>query len=175
MGSRTIARLGAAALLLAATFAVAGEPELKRWRGKSTLELAAASVDGAKVDLRDYRGRVVIVNFWATWCEPCREEMPSLVRLREKFAGKPVTVLAVNYGESREKVVKFLEHETVSLPIVLDAQKDVARDWDVGGLPMTFVVDAKGRVRYSVFGARDWSDARSQRVVERLLAEGPRA
>jgi len=168
-------RLAAAALLAAASLAHAGEAQLKPWRGKSTLELAASSLEGAKVDLRDYRGRVVIVNFWATWCEPCREEMPSLERLRDKLAGRPFAVLAVNYGESREKVAKFLEHEMVSLPVVLDTQKEVARDWDVGGLPMTFVVDARGRVRYSVFGGRDWSDAGVRGLVERLMAEGPHA
>src|SRR5207248_3113921 len=91
----------------------ADEGELKPWRGKPTLELAAPSLDGANVDLRNLRGRVVIVNFWATWCEPCREEMPSLERLRDKLAGKPFAILAVNYGESREKVAKFLEREMV--------------------------------------------------------------
>ena len=171
-----IARLVAAALFAAAaTLALADDAEVKPWRGKSTLELAASSIDGAKVDLRDYRGRVVIVNFWATWCEPCREEMPSLARLRDKLAGKPFAVLAVNYGESREKISQFLQRETVALPIVLDTQKDVAREWNVGGLPMTFVVDAQGRVRYSAFGARDWSDETARKLVERLIAEGPRA
>ena len=170
-----IARLVAAALLAAATLALADEGELKPWRGKSTLELAARSLEGAKVNLRDYRGRVVIVNFWATWCEPCREEMPSLERLRDKLAGRPFAVLAVNYGESREKVATFLEHEMVSLPVVLDTQKDVARDWNVGGLPMTFVVDAEGRVRYSVFGVRDWSAAGAVSLVERLMTEKPHA
>ena len=170
-----IVRSLAAALLAAATLAAADEGELKPWRGKATLELAAPSLEGARVDLRDLRGRVVIVNFWATWCEPCREEMPSLERLRDKLAGKPFAILAVNYGESREKVAKFLEREMVSLPVVLDTQKDVARAWDVGGLPMTFVVDAKGHVRYSVFGVRDWSDAAAQRLVERLIAEAARA
>jgi thiol-disulfide isomerase/thioredoxin len=169
------ARVVLAAVLATAAVVSAEEAQLKPWRGKATLELAGPNLQGGKVDLRDLRGRVVIVNFWATWCEPCREEMPSLERLRAKLAGKPFEVLAVNYGESREKVAGFLQREFVDLPIVLDTQKDLGRSWDVGGLPMTFVVDARGRVRYSVFGMRDWSDAKVQGLVERLMAEAASA
>ena len=81
----------------------------------------------------------------------------------------------MNYGESREKITKYLERAKVSPPVALDTQKDLAREWNVGGLPMTFVVDAKGRVRYWVFGERDWSEGESLKLVESLLAEAPRA
>jgi thiol-disulfide isomerase/thioredoxin len=137
------------------------------------LELSDAK--GAAHRLSEYKGKVVLVNFWATWCEPCREEMPSLERLRSKLAGKPFEVLAVNYGESREKVASFLEREFVELPIVLDTQKEAGRRWEVGGLPMTFIVDTRGRIRYFTFGMRNWSDASVQGLVERLMAEASNA
>jgi thiol-disulfide isomerase/thioredoxin len=164
-----------ATLLAVSLAALADDGEIKPWRGKATLPLAGPSLEGGNLDLANLHGRVVVVNFWATWCEPCREEMPSLERLRDKLAGRPFEVVAVNYGESREKVAQFLEREFVSLPVLLDTQKDAARAWSVGGLPMTFVVDTRGRIRYSVFGTRNWSDRETTRLVERLIAEEPNA
>ena len=165
---------GLAALALASGAALA-EPDIKPWKGKATLPLARNDMEGKAVDLKHLQGRVLVVNFWATWCGPCRDEMPSLQRLREKLDGRSFDVLAVNYGESREKVSQFLGRENVVLPVLLDPEMETAKAWGVGGLPMTFLVDAKGRVRYSVFGERDWSGGDSLALVEKLLAEAPRA
>jgi peroxiredoxin len=101
--------------------------------------------------------------------------MPSLQRLREKLDGRSFDVLAVNYGESREKISQFLGKENVVLPVLLDPEMETAKAWGVGGLPMTFLIDATGRVRYSVFGERDWSGGDCLALVEKLLAEAPRA
>jgi thiol-disulfide isomerase/thioredoxin len=165
---------GLAALALVAGAALA-EPDIKPWKGKATLPLARNDMEGKAVDLKQLQGRVLVVNFWATWCEPCRDEMPSLQRLREKLDGKSFDVLAVNYGESREKISQFLGKENVVLPVLLDPEMETAKAWGVGGLPMTFLIDAEGRVRYSVFGERDWSGGDSLALVEKLLAEAPRA
>ncbi len=165
----------AAAAFAAAVATVAAEGTLKPWKGKTTPALARADLAGKKVDLRDFRGRVVVVNFWATWCDPCKEEMPSLERLKAKLAGQPFEVLTVNYGEFPEKIAPFLAREKITLPVLLDTQKEAAREWKVGGLPMTFIVDAKGRARYWVFGERDWSGADTVKVIEKLVAEAPRA
>jgi peroxiredoxin len=81
----------------------------------------------------------------------------------------------VNYGESPEKVAGFLGKEKLALPVLMDPEKESAKEWGVGGLPMTFLVDAMGRVRYSVFGECDWSEGPSLALVEKLLAEAPRA
>jgi len=165
----------AALALVAASGAALAEPDIKPWKGKATLPLARNDLEGNAVDLKHLQGRVLVVNFWATWCEPCRDEMPSLQRLREKLDGKSFDVLAVNYGESREKISQFLGREKVALPVLLDPEMETAKAWGVGGLPMTFLIDAKGRVRYSVFGERDWSGGDSLALVEKLLAEAPRA
>jgi cytochrome c biogenesis protein CcmG, thiol:disulfide interchange protein DsbE len=165
----------AALALVAAAGAAFAEPDIKPWKGSATLPLARDDIDGKAVDLKNLRGRVLVINFWATWCEPCREEMPSLQRLREKLDGESFDVLTVNFGESREKVSQFLGREKVALPVLLDPEKETAKAWGVGGLPMSFLVDAKGRVRYSVFGERDWSGGDSLALVEKLLAEAPRA
>jgi len=160
---------------MVATAAAASDTELKPWAGKDTPALALNDLTGRRVDLRDLRGRVVLVNFWATWCEPCRDEMPSIQRLRDKLKGRPFEVLLVNFGEGAAKIGPFLTKLGVSLPVLLDPEKDAAAAWKAGGLPMTFLVDAQGKVRYSALGDADWSAGEFKRVVEKLVAEAPRA
>lgn len=159
----------------ALAFDAAAETQIRRWEGAPRLSLAAPTLDGRKVDLRDLEGRVVLVNFWATWCEPCREEMPAIEKLRARLAGRPFDVLAVNYGESQEKVQEFLKRERVTLPVLLDRDKQAADAWNAKGLPMTFLVDATGRVRYWAFGEMDWSRGQGLELVEQLVGEAPRA
>ena len=127
------------------------------------------------MDLREYRGKVVVLNFWATWCEPCRDEMPSLQRLRARMSGKPLEVITVNYGEFPQRIEPFMKREKLELPVLLDTQKDAAKAWNAGGLPITFVVDTAGKVRYWVFGERDWSEGEPLKLVEGLVEEGARA
>lgn len=170
----TVFARAAAVAVVAWASAAAAESQIKPWTGAVTPKLALADLAGGRVDLGDLRGRVVVVNFWATWCGPCKDELPSLQRLRERFAGKSVEVITVNYGEFPSRVRPFLEKEKVALRVLLDTQKDAARDWGVGGLPMTFIIDAQGRARYSAFGELDWSTGEPLRLVEKLLAETPR-
>jgi len=148
---------------------------LRPWEGRNAPELARTDLAGKPVDLKDLRGRVVLVNFWATWCDPCREEMPSIERLRSKMAGRPFEVVTVNYGEAPERIREFIQRHRITLPVWLDPDKRSAADWSAGGLPMTFLVDAEGRLRYSAFGECDWSAGEPLRVVESLVAEVPRA
>jgi len=168
------ALLAAAGVLL--SVAAFANTELKPWKGGDTPPLAAPTLDGRQVDLRDLKGRVVLVNFWATWCDPCREEMPSFQRLRDKLKGRAFEVITVNYGEGPAKIQPFLDRWRIDLPVLLDRDKEAAAAWHAGGLPMTFIVDAEGRVRYSAFGECDWSTGEPLRAVEALLAEAaPRA
>jgi thiol-disulfide isomerase/thioredoxin len=166
--------LAAAAFAAAASGALA-EAEIKRWSGGPTPQLAATDLTGRSIDLKALRGRVVVLNFWATWCDPCKEEMPTLQRLRDRLSGRPLEVLTVNYGEFRDKIATYVERQGITLPVLLDTQKDAAKGWGVGGLPMTFVIDARGRIRYSVYGELDWSDEKAARLVENLIGEAPGA
>jgi thiol-disulfide isomerase/thioredoxin len=167
-------RAAAAAIVALATTAGA-QTQIKPWKAAATPRLVLTDLEGRRFDLVDLRGRVVIVNFWATWCVPCKDELPSLQRLRDKLAARPVEVLTVNYGEMAERVRPFVEKEGLALRVLLDPQKDAGREWGVGGLPMTFLVDANGRARYSAFGELDWSAGEAFRRVEKLVAEAPRA
>ena len=151
------------------------EPELRPWAQGRTPPLVRPDLAGRRVDLRDLRGRVVLVNFWATWCEPCRAEMPSLERLRTRLRGRPFEILAVNHGESGAKIAEFVQRERLTLPVLLDPDEIASADWKAKGLPMTFLVDARGTVRYWTFGERDWNEGEALRAVEGLVAEAPGA
>ncbi|HRH81607.1 MAG TPA: TlpA disulfide reductase family protein [Thiobacillaceae bacterium] len=120
--------------------------------------LKLPDLDGRVHDLADLRGRVVVVNFWATWCPPCRREMPSLERLRQRLADKGLAVIAVDVGEDADTVFSFTGQlePAPSFPLLLDRDSAAMQRWKVKGLPTTFVVDAQGRVVRRAVGGREF-------------------
>jgi thiol-disulfide isomerase/thioredoxin len=155
-----------------AALAVAVEADPLRfipWREGNTPALALKDLAGRPHALADYRGQVLLINFWATWCEPCRDEMPSLQRLKERLAGFPLTVLTVNFGESSQKVEEFARQLGLDFAVLLDPGQQAARAWRVRLLPTSYLVDAEGRVRYSVVGELDWATDVAVSAVRRLL------
>ena len=137
--------------------------------GQAPAPLVLPDLAGRDVDLSSFKGEVVLVNFWATWCEPCREEMPSLQRLQQKLGGKGFRVLAVNVGEGAARIRQFLERTPVSLSIVRDADSDVMKAWRVRMLPASFLVDRRGKLRYQIVGEADYDDPVQQAPVLELL------
>ena len=119
--------------------------------------LALPDIDGKVVDLASYRGRLVLVNFWATWCPPCRREFPSLSRLQKLFKPSELAVLAVNVGEDAETIFSFAGASEVT--ILLDRDSAAMRRWPVKGLPSTFVVDKRGKLALRAVGGREFDDA----------------
>jgi peroxiredoxin len=118
---------------------------------------------------------VVLVQFWATWCEPCQEELPALARLRARLSARPFEVVTVNLGEGAARVRSFLQEHAIDLPVVLDRDRRAGEAWGVGGLPMAFLVDAEGRIHAWIFGECNWSEGELAAALERLLAEAERA
>jgi thiol-disulfide isomerase/thioredoxin len=121
--------------------------------------------------LDEHRGQVVLVNFWASWCGPCVIEMPSLQRLQETMSGKPFAVLAVNVGEPRVKVWNFAAKLNLQFPLLLDQDGQTASDWQVDVYPSSFLIDTQGRIRYVVYGARNWDDTETIQTIEGLLGD----
>ena len=151
---------------------------LKPWTGGATPPLALRDLDGREHRLADYRGKVVVVNFWATWCEPCREEMPSMQRLRAALADRSFEVLAVNLAESETRIRRFLEETPLGFPILLDRDSRVAKAWRARVLPVSYVIGPEGQIRYSVIGELDWGGENVRRAIAALLvpeATPPRA
>lgn len=120
--------------------------------------LKLKDLDGKTHDLAGLRGKVVLINFWATWCPPCRREMPSMERLKQALAGEPFVVLAVDVGESAETIETFTSQldAAPTFPILLDRQAGVMQAWQVAGLPTTFLVDKRGRVVATAIGGREF-------------------
>ena len=156
------------ALLLALTLPAAAE-ELKPWAGGATPPLELADLRGKKHSLADYRGKVVLVNFWATWCEPCREEMPSMDRLRVSLAERPFAVLAVNLAEPESRITKFLDTVPVGFPILLDRDTKTTRAWQAKVLPATYIVGPDGAIRYRHVGELDWSKPEVRKLILGLM------
>jgi thiol-disulfide isomerase/thioredoxin len=164
----TLSVLAGAAIALAGS-ARAEPSRFIPWKDAVNPPLALTDLGGTTRMLADYRGRVVLVNFWATWCEPCRDELASISRLQERLAGKPFVVLLVNYGEARARVAEFAKREAVAFPILLDPNQDAPKAWRVRVLPSSFLVGADSRVRYSVIGEIDWAENDAVEVVQNLL------
>jgi thiol-disulfide isomerase/thioredoxin len=156
------------ALLLALALPAAAE-ELKPWAGGATPPLELADLRGRKHSLADYRGKVVLVNFWATWCEPCREEMPSMERLRVSLAERPFAVLAVNLAEPESRIAKFLDTVPVGFPILLDRDTKTTRAWQAKVLPATYIVGPDGAIRYRHVGELDWSKPEVRKLILGLM------
>lgn len=152
---------------LACLFVVAAAKakELKPWGGGRTPPLALADLDGKPHDLTAYRGKVVLVNFWATWCEPCRDEMPALGRLQKKLGGRQFVVLAVNIDEPESRIRKFLEQMPLGFPVLTDPERKATKAWNARILPASFIIDRDGRIRYTAVGELDWD---GEAVVARI-------
>ena len=147
------------------------KPELRPWAGGPTPALALKDLEGAARPLSAYRGKVVVLNFWATWCEPCREEMPSLNQLKQSLKGLPVEMFAVNVGEGEGRINAFLGKVPVEFPVLLDRDTQASRAWKVRLMPTTFILGTDGRVRYTFSGGRDWADPSVRATIAALAAE----
>lgn len=125
--------------------------------------------NGKAHSLSGYQGKVVIVNFWAVWCAPCRKEMPSMQRSWEQLRTKDTVLLAVNWGDSAKAVDEFLNSLPVKVdfPILLGGDRDMTTAWGVKGLPTSFIIDPKGRIAYRVAGELKWDDPQ---FLEKVLA-----
>ena len=157
------------ASLALAAHAAADSTRFIPWTDAPTPPLVLSDLGGTPRTLDDYRGRVVLLNFWATWCEPCRDELASMRRLSEKLTGRPFVVLLVNYGETRARVADFVNREAIAFPTLLDPNQKAPGAWRVRVLPSSFLIGPDGRVRYSVIGEIDWASQSAVEMAESLL------
>ncbi|HTM60907.1 MAG TPA: TlpA disulfide reductase family protein [Burkholderiales bacterium] len=155
--------------LLLATAGLASAAELKPWEGGATPPLAVEDLKGKSHDLAEYKGKVVLVNFWATWCEPCRAEMPSIDRLRDSLKGKPFEVVAVNMAEPLSRIEKFSETMSLSFPLLRDRDGSVGKTWKAKLLPASYLIGRDGRIHYVAYGELDWSSEPVRKRVNELL------
>ena len=134
--------------------------------------LALKDLGGHTHRLENYRGKVVLLNFWASWCTPCLLEMPSLQQLQDEFSGTPFTILAVNVQESRERVWRFRQLLDLDFIVLLDTDGSAAGDWDVSLYPTSYLIDTAGNIRFVSYGPRDWYSEEVYREIEVLQKSG---
>jgi thiol-disulfide isomerase/thioredoxin len=165
-------RLVAAGLALGALPAQAEEsgPKPQPWAARRAVPaLDLPGFDGPAWRLADARGQVVLLNFWASWCEPCRAEMPSLELLAERHEKDGLAVVAVNFRETDASIRRYLAQWPITLTIVRDAEGAAARAWGVRIFPTTVVIGRNGRPAFTVTGEVDWTGAEARRWITPLL------
>jgi len=140
---------------------------------KTAPDFTLVDLDGKKIGLKKYSGKVIMINFWATWCPPCRREMPSMERVTQLFKGKDFGVISVNQMEDVEQVFTFVAALDTypSYPILLDKDSTVSRAFDVLGLPTTYIIDKKGKIRYRAIGGREFDHPDVEKLIQALLKE----
>jgi thiol-disulfide isomerase/thioredoxin len=136
------------------TMMPASAAELKPYDGV-TPALKLNTLQGSAVDLEQYKGKLVMVQFWATYCTPCRVEMPSMNRLQTKM-GDDFVILAVDMGEDAEEVQQFVDEVKPEFTILMDEDGSALAEWKVFAAPATFIVDPAGTIQYTMFGATEW-------------------
>lgn len=163
----------AASVLLAATWLLVAEPRATRFPepGKPMPDFAYPSLNGDTLRLSEQRGRVVLVNIWATWCLPCREEMPSIQRSYDLYADSGFTVLAVSIDADTVPVRPFVDELRLSFPILLDPKGSILAAYGAAGVPESFLVDRRGRLVIRRLGADDWHSERNRSLISTLLRD----
>lgn len=121
--------------------------------GSQAPDFQLNNLDGQSISLSDLRGKPVFINFWATWCPPCRSEMPYIQEIYEEWSGKGLVVLAINMGEKPPQVEEFMESQDLSLPVLLDTRGKVAQKYNIQFIPTSFFIDKDGVIAEKIIGA----------------------
>ena len=146
----------------------AARGELKAYHGDLVSpRIELPDMQGKRHSLEDYRGRIVLVQFWATYCTPCRTEMPTMNRLIKKMQGRPFSIVTINMAESKDQVQRFLDEVPVDFPVLLDSDGSTLGRWKVFAAPANFILDKKGEIIYTLYGAIEWD---SDEMVNKLTA-----
>jgi len=128
-------------------------------------------LNGNKVRLQDLRGKVVFLNFWATWCPSCRLEMPSMEKLHDELGDRGLVILAINYRESPEEINAFFKEHGISLTVLLDEQGKALDLYKAWSLPTTYLINRNGEIAGKVIGYRDWQSEQSRAFFRQLLED----
>jgi peroxiredoxin len=144
--------------------------------GAKAIDFTLPDLDGKPHTLSSMRGKVVFLNIWATWCGPCKEEMPSMQFMHEKYKDKPFQIMAVSVDSDPDEVVrKFAEDLELTFLILHDRKGGIKDTYKTTGVPETFIIDQNGVVAQKIWGPRDWSNPVNLALIDSLLKDGPRA
>ncbi len=133
-------------------------------------DFSLENINGKQSSLGDYKGKFILLNFWATWCAPCRKEMPAMDNLHNEFGGQGLEVIGIHVGPSLAGVKKFLKAVPVSFSILMDKDMSLA-SWDVRGLPTTFLINPDGKLIYKAVGEREWDSPEMVKFLKSLVTK----
>jgi peroxiredoxin len=166
-----IVRCAAGAWLAATLGLAAADADATLAAAAKAPDFTLPAIGGTNLRLQEQRGRVVMVNFWATWCAPCRVEMPHLNRLYDKYRGSGFVLLGVNIDEEPRKAADLAARLGLRFPVLFDTEKKVSRLYDLSAMPSTVLIDRDGRVRYIHRGYRDGYEDTYEKQIRELLKE----
>jgi peroxiredoxin len=142
---------------------------LRPGRATAAIDFTVPDLTGSPLRLADFKGKVVLLNFWATWCPPCKEEMPSMERLYRRYKEHGFTIVAISIDTNTAAVAPFVKRFKLTFPIGLDPKTTVANQYSVRALPATFLIDRRGTVAAVAIGPRDWDGKAGHAAIESLL------
>jgi thiol-disulfide isomerase/thioredoxin len=139
--------------------------------GKDAPDFTGYSASGDTIKLSDYKGKVLVLDFWASWCKPCKEEFPFLIELYNKYPNKDFSVLTVNLDDESSKIIKFLSHVSDEVPfkIVFDKESKLPTLYNVDAMPSSFIIDKKGVIRYLNIGFKSDDKSKITNEIEKYL------
>jgi DsbE subfamily thiol:disulfide oxidoreductase len=145
-------------------------PKLQELKDRAAApDFTLANPDGRKVSLKDFRGKVVFLNFWATWCEFCRGEMPAMERLYREFKGKGFEIVAVNVKDKRQDALAMVKELKLTYPIVIDPEGEVGLLYGAHGMPTTYLIDRDGVALARLWGPADWYSPAARGLIKALV------
>ncbi len=133
------------------------------------VEISLLDIHGKQVTLADFKGKIVFLNFWTTWCPECRIEMPLMEKLHKRFKDRDFAVVAVNLRESATRVKNFFDEYKLTFTALLDSKGKIAARFGVRAVPTTFILDKEGGIIGKVFGSREWNSQKSLALFEHLI------
>jgi thiol-disulfide isomerase/thioredoxin len=147
---------------------IAASGQLKPYKGNlSQIEINLPDMQGKIHTLDEYKGNIVLVQFWATYCTPCRKEMPTMNKLLKKMQGKPFKIITINMAETHKEVSSFIQQVPVDFPVLLDSDGSTVGKWKVFAAPANFILDKNGNIIFTLYGAIDWD---SETMVKKLTS-----
>ena len=142
------------------------------YKGEIPPDFTLKDLEGEEVSLKRFRGKIVLLNFWATWCPPCRKEIPSMIKLYKRYNDKGLEIIGVNLDRmDKSGIEKFSSEYNITFPILLDPTGKIATLYGITALPATFILDRNGKIQERVAGGKDWSSEENLKIFETLLNE----
>ena len=150
--------------------------QLRKYRGSvQAMPITLRDINGRQYNIQDFKGKVTLVNFWASWCRPCVKEIPSLNRLKNAMQGKPFQLISINYAETAEDIRRFMSMANVDFPVLVDPDGRLAGQWKVVAFPSTFVIGPDGKIHYGVNAGIQWDTEAVSRQLNQLLPKSSSA